>query len=104
MGRLAGDGMTAEWGCICQGSFEEGIDHRPPVGCSHWDCIGEHPSQGSGPLQGLLLQRYDAWTDRPLKDIIKGLQTLINLTGEHPKLKQVAVVKGMPVDSKKIPH
>lgn len=38
-----------------------------------------------------------------LKDIIKKLQTLINLTGEHLKLKQVAVVNGISVEVKNIP-
>ncbi|KYO36495.1 hypothetical protein Y1Q_0024223 [Alligator mississippiensis] len=52
--------------------------------------------------RGILLQHYDAWMNRPLAEIIKGLQTLINFTGEHPKFKQIAVVRRLLTDLKKI--
>lgn len=51
--------------------------------------------KGEGPGQGLLMQQYDTWMNHPVQNIIKGLQTLINLTGECPKSKQMAIVKGV---------
>lgn len=51
--------------------------------------------KGTGPLQTLLLQWYNVWVNRSLKDIIRALQSVVKLAGEHPKLRQAAVVKGM---------
>lgn len=104
MGKLAGGGTTTKRKCVCEATLKGKLTMDPlrvVVTGTAWKST---LCKGSGPLQDLLLQRYNVWTNCPLKKMIKGLQTLINLTREHPKLKQVAVVKRVPANAKKIPR